>query len=87
LLAAVAALGWLDLLRPPPRRQLVTDRPSAALHLLLSAWVLLYWGSRLTGPPPAAMHVLGVAREVLVAAGVVPGFFILRPSSRDFRSA
>jgi tetratricopeptide (TPR) repeat protein len=87
LITAWVALGWLDLLRPPPRRQIVTDRPWAAAHLLLSAWVLLYWGARLTAPPPAVTYVLRIVREVLFAANLIPAAFIFRPSSRDFKSA
>jgi TolA-binding protein len=64
---------------------LVTDRPSAMAAWLLSAWVLLYWGWRLAGPPPGVAHVLAYVSDALFAAALVAGVFILRPSSRDLR--
>jgi hypothetical protein len=85
VVTAAVALFWLDRLRPPPRRMLVTDRPSAIAAWLLSAWVLLYWGWRLAGPPPGVAHVLAYVSDALFAATLVAGVFILRPSSRDLR--
>jgi hypothetical protein len=59
LMTAFVVLGWLDLLRPAPRRTLVTaGRPWGIVLVLWSALALLYWGSRLTGPPPGTEQVL-----------------------------
>ena len=85
VVTAGVVLFWLDRLRPPPRRMLVTDRPSAIAAWLFSAWVLLYWGARLAGPPPGVAHVLLYVSDALFAVTLVAGVFILRPSSRDLR--
>ena len=87
VVTALAVLFWLDRLRPPPRRMLVTNRPYEIGTWLFSAWVLVYWGWRLAGPPPGVAHVLAFVHGVLFAAALVVGVFVLRPSSRDVRRA
>jgi hypothetical protein len=53
--------------------------------VLWSALALLYWGSRLTGPPPGTKQVLDYVQGVVFAVIVAASFFVLRPESRDLR--
>jgi tetratricopeptide (TPR) repeat protein len=88
VVTAVVVLGWLEVLqRPAPRRKLVTDWRWFIVLLLLGAWALVTWGALLVGLSSGAGRMLLRVQWVLLAANVVPAYFIFRPLSRDIRRA
>ena len=88
VLTAIALLGWLEVvLRPAPRRTFASDWRWLTILVLFSMLTLVDWGQWLVSPRSGTDPVLTSVAWVLLAANVVPIYFICRPVSRSIRRA
>jgi len=88
VLTVVTVLGWLEVwLRPAPRRTFASDWRWLTVLVLFSPLTLVIWGQWLAGPRSGTGRGLASVCWVLLAANVVPAYFIYRPVSRTLRRA